>query len=267
MQRVCGVVRAADARPAPLCSVCLVSARRRARAVGGSWPAPPRPPRPSDARSPPKTPAPAPPAPVKKPAPQDAPRDLPPGVFARDRSAYRGLALAHLMNRPTEGMRSPFADESMQVSEDWKALYATVSAGPFPEDVAAKLAVEIGEEDLEVRPETGWVYLKRSRYQDILDDAFGFAGWHLVPRGPLTLSGRTISRPYALMARNQFVSEARGDYSPPGGTFPANPANDPAVNAALEYAALVRCCKDLGVASALWDPKFVARFRKKAGGS
>jgi hypothetical protein len=31
----------------------------------------------------------------------------------------------------------------------------------------------------------------------------------------------------------------------------------------MEYAALVRCCKDLGVAWELWDPKRVEVLRKK----
>lgn len=193
------------------------------------------------------------------------------------------------MKRPTEGMRSPFADEAMRVSEDWKALYATCSSKAFDKDIAEKLAVVPNVEDVEVRAGeivrtkltgnytgnsrqhfllktgSGLVYLKREKYQAILDSAFGFAGWHLIPRGPLTLSGRTISRPFALLAHNRFIAEARGDYQPPGNQFPSNPAADETVNKALEYAALVRCCKDLGVATELWDPKRAEDYRKKAG--
>lgn len=263
---------------------CITSSRTYAKAVGNDWPFPPRNPksepqtapadpfkaiklpqntsRPSNPTSlPPKTQSASP-----KPSSRSSSSDLPSGAFVRNRSSQQALAWQNLMrlpNRPTSDMRNPFADEAMQVDESWKALYATVSTRAFDDRTAEILATPVRDEDLEFRPPIGLVYMKYERYKELLDEAFGFASWHLVPRGPLTLSGRTISRPYALMAQNQFIAEARGDYQPPGTTFPSNPAADPTVKKELEYTALVRCCKDLGVASELWDRKYLDKFRKK----
>ena len=56
---------------------------------------------------------------------------------------------------------------------------------------------------------------------------------------------------------HSFVSTARGEqeyFSPEG------------VATATEGAksnALMRCCKDLGIASELWDPRFIRTFRAK----
>lgn len=238
--------------------------RNYAKPVGDPFPFP-SPPR----REAPSRPAPRPPpVPPKPPGPLPAqPIDpsklkLPPGTHARTRTP--ALAYQHLMKRPTDGMRSPFADESIQVSSEWKNVYYTCSSAAFPQATAEKLQVSVTISDIELRGSL--VYLKRERYVDILDSAFGIGNWALIPRGPITLSGRTISRPYALVADGRYISEARGEWTPKGNTFPPNPAQNPEVNSEMEYAALVRCCKDLGVAYELWDPQRSAELRKAVQG-
>lgn len=54
----------------------------------------------------------------------------------------------------------------------------------------------------------------------------------------------------------RFVSHAQGENS----YF-----NDDQLPSAIEGCksnALMRCCKDLGIASELWDPEFIRNFRK-----
>lgn len=54
----------------------------------------------------------------------------------------------------------------------------------------------------------------------------------------------------------RLVSVARGeqDYFSPEGI--------PTATEGCKSNALMRCCKDLGVASELWDPRFIRRFMK-----
>jgi hypothetical protein len=56
---------------------------------------------------------------------------------------------------------------------------------------------------------------------------------------------------------NRLVSIARGeqDYFSPDGI--------PTATEGCKSNALMRCCKDLGVASELWDPRYIRQFMKE----
>lgn len=60
----------------------------------------------------------------------------------------------------------------------------------------------------------------------------------------------------SLLVRS-FVSTARGEqeYFDPNGVATATEG--------AKSNALMRCCKDLGIASELWDPRFIRTFRAK----
>jgi hypothetical protein len=42
-----------------------------------------------------------------------------------------------------------------------------------------------------------------------------------------------------------------------------DPSGIPTATEACKSNALMRCCKDLGIASELWDPRFIREFRKE----
>lgn len=92
----------------------------------------------------------------------------------------------------------------------------------------------------------GIIYLPEIKYRRILNRAFGPGGWGLVPRTDHTISPKNISREYALVCSGRFVSQARGeqDYFDVSGL--------PTATEGCKSNALMRCCKDLGVASELW---------------
>jgi hypothetical protein len=56
--------------------------------------------------------------------------------------------------------------------------------------------------------------------------------------------------------KNRFVSQAQGE----NGYF--SPDQLPSSVEGCKSNALMRCCKDLGIASELWDPHFVRWFKK-----
>ncbi|KAI8145525.1 mitochondrial genome maintenance MGM101 [Fennellomyces sp. T-0311] len=110
--------------------------------------------------------------------------------------------------------------------------------------------------DIEIKPD-GLIYLPEIKYRRILNKAFGPGGWGLAPRGEHSISSKNISREYALVCHGRFVSQARGeqDFFDISGL--------PTASEGCKSNALMRCCKDLGIASELWDPVFIRKFKKK----
>ncbi|KAF9586520.1 hypothetical protein BGW38_003206 [Lunasporangiospora selenospora] len=145
-------------------------------------------------------------------------------------------------------------DDSM--GQDWTRSFSGMAVEPFEKEVAEILMKPLHADDIEITPD-GLLYLPEIKYRRILNQAFGPGGWGLAPRTPHSVSPKTISREYALICRGRFVSTARGeqDYFDPNNLATASEG--------CKSNALMRCCKDLGIASELWDPSFVRKFKKQ----
>ncbi|KAI9513299.1 mitochondrial genome maintenance protein [Russula earlei] len=141
-------------------------------------------------------------------------------------------------------------------SADWSRSYHGLSAQPFPLEVADILQAAIDPLDIEMKPD-GMIYLPEIKYRRILNRAFGPGGWGLAPRSETNVSPKIVSREYALVCLGRLVAIARGEqeYFDPSGI--------PTATEACKSNALMRCCKDLGVASELWDPRFIREFKKE----
>jgi hypothetical protein len=141
-------------------------------------------------------------------------------------------------------------------SASWRHSFYGLSVKPFPEEIAKILLAPIPAEDIEIKPD-GMLYLPEIKYRRILNRAFGPGGWGLVPRSEHSVSPRTISREYALVCHGRFVAQARGEQD----YFDVNDLATAAEG--CKSNALMRCCKDLGIASELWDPSFIRKFKSK----
>ncbi|CEP19113.1 hypothetical protein [Parasitella parasitica] len=143
-----------------------------------------------------------------------------------------------------------------EIGQNWSSSFYGLSTEKFPKDVADILLEPVNPEDVEIKPD-GLLYLPEIKYRRILNRAFGPGGWGLAPRGEHTISTKNISREYALICSGRFVSQARGeqDYFDVSGL--------PTASEGCKSNALMRCCKDLGIASELWDPVFIRKFKKK----
>ncbi|KAH9965834.1 mitochondrial genome maintenance MGM101-domain-containing protein [Russula dissimulans] len=139
---------------------------------------------------------------------------------------------------------------------DWSRSYHGLSTQPFPIEVADTLQAAIDSLDIEIKPD-GMIYLPEIKYRRILNRAFGPGGWGLAPRSETNVGPKIVSREYALVCLGRLVAIARGEqeYFDPSGI--------PTATEACKSNALMRCCKDLGVASELWDPRFIREFRKE----
>ncbi|QLQ79994.1 hypothetical protein HG537_0C06430 [Torulaspora globosa] len=137
---------------------------------------------------------------------------------------------------------------------DWYTSWYGIGAKPFDATVQKQLADSLQTEDIEVKPD-GLIYLPEIKYRRILNKAFGAGGWGLVPRSETIVTPKLVTREYGLICHGQLVSVARGeqDYFSEAGI--------PTATEGCKSNALMRCCKDLGVGSELWDPVFIKKFK------
>lgn len=165
-------------------------------------------------------------------------------------------AQPHTVRDLEEGLSDSPLDLDTSTSTDWSRSFHGLSSTPFSDAAAAALLEPLAANDIEVKPD-GIIYLPEIKYRRILNRAFGPGGWGLAPRGETIVTGKTVTREYGLVAGGRLVSVARGEqqYFDPEGI--------PTATEGCKSNALMRCCKDLGVASELWDPRFIRKFMKE----
>ncbi|KAK8853198.1 hypothetical protein IAR55_003900 [Kwoniella newhampshirensis] len=150
----------------------------------------------------------------------------------------------------------PAAPVMGKSGEDWSISFSGLSERPFESEVAEKLLRPLSVDDVEVKPD-GLLYLPEIKYRRTLNAAFGPGGWGLAPRGETHVGTKIVSREWGLVCLGRLVAIARGEqeFFDPSGIATATEA--------CKSNALMRCCKDLGIASELWDPSFIREFKKK----
>ncbi|KAL0934039.1 mitochondrial genome maintenance protein [Colletotrichum truncatum] len=139
---------------------------------------------------------------------------------------------------------------------DWTTSYYGLGTQRFSKEVVDILMQPVNPADVEVKPD-GVIYLPEIKYRRILNAAFGPGGWGLVPKGEVVVGDKVVTREYALIAEGRFISQAQGE-----NTY-FNVDGLPSAVEGCKSNALMRCCKDLGIASDLWDPIFIRSFRKQ----
>ncbi|KAG8530035.1 uncharacterized protein KY384_005517 [Bacidia gigantensis] len=154
----------------------------------------------------------------------------------------------------SEGLNDRTLDLNDQGSQvDWTRSFQGLSTEAFSPEAAKTLLAPINSDDVEIKMD-GIIYLPEIKYRRILNKAFGPGGWGLAPRGETIVTQKAVTREYALVVLGRLVSIARGeqDYFSPEGI--------PRAVEGCKSTALRRCCKDLGIASELWDPRFIRKF-------
>lgn len=128
----------------------------------------------------------------------------------------------------------------------------STAMAPVSEAQRAILMAPVNPDLVEILP-TGEVYYPQVQYRRILFDAFGPGGWRIEPVGPWATHGNTISREFALYVEGRLIATAMGEqeYQPTNSRMSYATAAE-----AAKSNALMRCCKDLGIATELWDKRF-----------
>jgi hypothetical protein len=171
---------------------------------------------------------------------------------AQSYSKFEKPAYQKQSNAPSSQPQVPFPEELQQNFED--SSFVSVASEPFSTEIGQILAEPINPDDVEIKPD-GVCYLPEIKYRKTLLRAFGPGGFCMVPKGPHSLNGTVLSREYALLCHGRFVSQARGS------TTIATFSNPALASEAVRSNALMRCCKDLGIASELWDSAFINAWK------
>ncbi|KAI0203633.1 mitochondrial genome maintenance MGM101 [Astrocystis sublimbata] len=201
--------------------------------------------------------------PTSTPAPKTSPPPIPPRSPARPAAASAPTAAARKPIPAVSGEPLPDAPQPQSNSSDdgtgspinWTNSFHGLGTSAFAHETATILQARLNPDDIEVKPD-GIIYLPEIKYRRILNAAFGPGGWGLAPRGDLIVKDRLVTREYALIVHGRFVGQARGEqqyFSEDGVSTAAE---------GCKSNALMRCCKDLGIASELWDPRFIRTFMK-----
>lgn len=153
------------------------------------------------------------------------------------------------------------SSEKNNATLDWSESFHGLGTAPFSKQAQKVLAESIPENDIEITPD-GLLYLPEIKYRRILNRAFGAGAWGLAPRSETLISkgkysGGLLTREYGLVIQGRLVSIARGEQQ----FFQEN--GIPTATEGCKSNSLMRCCKDLGIASELWDPRFIKIFKKK----
>ncbi|KAK4050432.1 hypothetical protein OIV83_003502 [Microbotryomycetes sp. JL201] len=151
-------------------------------------------------------------------------------------------------------MTTAAIEHNTESAIDWQTSYHGLATQPFSERQASILMRPLQPNEIEIKPD-GLLYLPEILYRRILNQAFGPGGWGMVPRGEMTVTKSMVSREWGLVVGGRLVSIARGEQ-----TF-FDPSGLPTATEGCKSNALMRCCKDLGIASELWDPSFIRQFK------
>ncbi|MCJ1281263.1 hypothetical protein MMC26_000581 [Xylographa opegraphella] len=181
---------------------------------------------------------------------------LPEEYFTQQANGLRSSEIPQTAT--TQDLSGGLDDQPLVLDEgttkvDWSRSFHGLSSQPFSKEAADILLQPIPPDDVEVKPD-GIIYLPEIKYRRLLNKAFGPGAWGLAPRGETIVTAKAVTREYALVVLGRLVSVARGeqDYFSPEGI--------PTAAEGCKSNALMRCCKDLGVASELWDPVFIRKF-------
>ena len=154
---------------------------------------------------------------------------------------------------------TPIDTPSNNNTTNWSESYHGLGNAPFSVEAQNILNSSLPDDDIEITPD-GLLYLPEIKYRRILNKAFGAGAWGLAPRSETLVQtqefGGLLTREYGLVIHGRLVSIARGEQ-----TF-FKEQGIPTATEGCKSNALMRCCKDLGIASELWDPRFIRKFKK-----
>jgi len=153
--------------------------------------------------------------------------------------------------------------DDFQVVEVTRDPFNGMSMNPVSDQESEVLRSPVEPDDIEIRPD-GIVYLPEIKYRRVLNNAFGPMGWALMPHGKPQIDkiSNIVYWQISLHIGGAFASVAIGeqefyisDSGRPNMTF-ATAAESAKSNA------MMRCCKDLGVASELWDKAYIVKWQE-----
>lgn len=135
------------------------------------------------------------------------------------------------------------------------AVYSGASMLKITDEEQTKLTASFDEELIEIRPD-GLIFLPQTFWRQRLNQAFGIGQWCLIIKGQHKDPDPQKDKLYVhgiLMARGCYLSEAVGEAELHSDNKLQSWAS---VWEAAKSDCITRCCKDLSIATELWQPQF-----------
>ncbi len=144
--------------------------------------------------------------------------------------------------------------------QEYQPIEENIYTGISEVDISAEaqniLMAPVNPEDVEIRPD-GQVYLPEMKYRVLLNKAFGLGRWGMRPLDAPKFVENLILQTWALYVNGRFVSVAIGEMA-------KNESNKQMTYGdtleGTKSVALRRLCKDLGIASELWDKAYITQW-------
>jgi hypothetical protein len=168
------------------------------------------------------------------------------------------------MNEQVTTINNQYSDQDQRIvikQPTFKEFYENIAIEPFEDRVIMILTQAVNKQDIEIRSHDGIIFLPEIKYRRILNDAFGIGAWSLILINQIIDNERsTVYYDGALFINGRYHARSTGEQM--------YIANNPNMTwaTALEGAksnCLVRCCKDLGVSTELWDPQFIKKYKEE----
>lgn len=157
---------------------------------------------------------------------------------------------------PKEGVTS-VPTQPDQMPGAGTLAYAGAGTLDLTEKQRADLRKPFEMDDYDILP-TGEIYVPQVQYRERLNEVLGPGQWAMVPQTPPRMQGQSIMQEWHLIIGGKFAASAWGSQDYKGNNDRMDEAT--AVESAKSNA-LVRCCKDLGIAAEAWKKKFIAKFK------
>lgn len=146
-----------------------------------------------------------------------------------------------------------------RLTEDKIDIFRGIAAAPVADEQWQILKRQVEADDVEIRPD-GLIYLPEIKYRRVLNETFRPGGWSLMPLSKPEIMGNSVTWAFALYVDGRYFATAVGEKE----YFADNPNMSYATCAeSAKSNAMMRCCKDLGIASDLWNPVFIRGWKKK----
>lgn len=141
-------------------------------------------------------------------------------------------------------------------------IFEGCSTLKLTEDESKKISENFDENLVEIRTD-GLIYLPQVFWRERLNSTFGIGQWALIPKSNHKDPDHKRDKLYlegVLMVRGCYISTAIGEAE-----LHSNNANQSwaSVWESAKSDCITRCCKDLGIASELWQPSFIESWKDK----
>lgn len=150
----------------------------------------------------------------------------------------------------------------LQVLDTSISIYNNASLLIIEKEEQDELLAPFNEELIEIRPD-GLIFLPQTFWRQRLNETFGIGQWCLVIKGQHKDPDPQKDKLYlqgVLMVRGSYVAEAVGEAELHSNN---NQQSWASVWESAKSDCITRCCKDLSIASELWQPQFINAWKNK----